>query len=158
MEAKDLLSMKGGFNSLRKEKHMSKFETARKLTEYEIGDMKSQLTEVIRKRVDIDEGFILHQDLFEITANILREAFIKKYICLTDYQYYVKKFINDHIEINDYKDLFKKCIVDTWYNIQYLFPTAKLIYDTTKIPINDIKKILNLSETYLEFKTKPKQK
>jgi hypothetical protein len=137
---------------------MSTFEANRKFTDQELDNIKFALSEVIRNRVDIDEGFILYPVLFEDTAAYLREAFITKCICLTDYQYYVKKFIDDHIITKELRDDFKKCIVDTWYNIDYLFPTAKLIYNTTKIPINDIKKILSRSETYLEFKTKPKQK
>jgi transposase InsO family protein len=39
-----------------------------------------------------------------------------------------------------------------------LFPPASFIYNKTKIPINDIKKVLNETQTYLEFKKKPNQK
>jgi hypothetical protein len=153
----NLSGRKHSFNSIRKVRMSNNAETTRKLNEYEIDQMKYELNTAILNRKDVDKGFILYPPLFDHAAAYLREAYIQKYICLTDYQYYVKRFIDDHIPMSSNKDIFKKCIVDTWYNIDYLFPTAKLIYNTTKIPIDDIKKILNKSETYLEFKTKPKQ-
>jgi hypothetical protein len=110
----------------------------------------------INNREEFPSNFILTFDLFEFTSIELQKAFINDVNSIVDYRYYIKVLIQNHIK-NDI-DEFKRLIVMSWYNMSYLYPTAQLIYNTTKLPLNDIKRILNELSTYLEFKKKPKQK
>jgi hypothetical protein len=153
MEYKEIMQKNGKFNQLRKNHKNNIIEQNRNVLDQ---NRINFIDTKIRNRKEFEKYFVLHPIYFESTSISLYECYINGLINSVDYQYYIKTLIQKHIF--ERVDDFIKCIVLTWYKKEYLFPPASLIYNTTKIPIKDIKRVLNESKTYLEFKKKPKQK
>jgi hypothetical protein len=137
------------FNKLRKNRMEENFIIHRDGSDIEL---KEWIFNTINNRKEFHPDFILTIDLCEYIVIELQKAFVNGVNSIVDYHYYIKVLLQNHIK-NDV-DEFKRFIVMSWYNMSYLFPTAQLIYNTIKLPLNDIKRILNELTTYLEFKKK----